>query len=268
MVKVTLFLFIFLVLNLYSQSEDWEVYIAQYDDGPGSVSLNMNLFNYAPIKEMPFIVIVNVTVDNCNENGFPNNSDLLSLNKIADSVKAAIATVTQNRFAGSYTGQCERINYIYVKDSTKIRTSLKKLFFNRFSQKEYNIRIKEDKEWRAYLTFLYPNDFIKEDMTNRKIISKLINAGDDLTKKRKVEHWIYFKTKADLNRFAKYIKGKKFKIEFIKKIDNGIFPFQVTISRFDNIQLKYINQLTFELRKMANKANGKYDGWETLVITK
>ena len=54
---------IILLINFlsFSQTGNWDVYMAQYENGPGSVTLNMDLLNIAPNKSLPYILITGVT---------------------------------------------------------------------------------------------------------------------------------------------------------------------------------------------------------------
>ena len=119
---------LFIVNKSWAQSGKWDVYLAQYENGPGSTTLNMDLIKLAPKKELPFIVITGVTTENCRDNGFPNSSELEKLYKILDAVDAKLKGITKVELAGSFTYLCERLNYIYVADTNLIRAELTNLY--------------------------------------------------------------------------------------------------------------------------------------------
>ena len=257
---------LFLVNVGWSQSGNWDVYMAQYDDGSGSTTLNMDLIKLAPKKDLPFIVITGVTTENCREDGFPESTEFEKLYNISDSIVAKLNKITKIELAGTFTYQCERLNYIYVADTATILTELTKLYKTEFPSFKNYINIKADKDWKAYLKFLYPNEETQEFMANEKVLIQLRQAGDNLEKPRQVDHWIYFANKKDKNSFVESIKEEGFKIEAENKLQDIELPYQLHISRIDYVVPNEINKTTLSLRKIAKKYYGEYDGWETFVI--
>ena len=167
--------------------------------------------------------------------------------------------------AGTFTYQCERKGYYYIKDTNNIREKLSALYKKQFPTYQAIINIREDADWEAYLTFLYPNEETMEYMRNEKIVMKLNEAGDKLDKERPVDHWLYFPNAKARDSFVVYATVKGFKIESQEMID-GIKPYQLHISRVDKADLSSISQLTLQLRREARKYDGDYDGWETFVV--
>ncbi len=228
--------------------------------------LNMALKRVAPVKNLPFVVVTGVTFKDCTTDGFPLEKDLLKLYEVSDSVNKVIDAVTKNNLAGTFTYQCERLDYYYVADTAGITEKLNKLYATQFRSYQPYTNIKSDYDWKIYLDFLYPNEEIREIMGNQKVVIKLQEAGDKLDKARQVDHWIYFPTEKDRNCFVAYLNQHNFKIEMNDKTENTNQQLKLHISRTDKVDLRSINQLTLELRNEAKKCNGNYDGWETFVI--
>jgi uncharacterized protein YaaR (DUF327 family) len=250
------------------QNGNWDVYMGQWDKGTGSVILNLDLIDSAPNLYLPFIVITGVKFKNCTRDGFPEDRAYKNLYQISDSVHHAISQLTASEPAGTFTYQCERLDYIYVKDSIDIRDRLHKMYANTFGKYEHSVTIKEDPEWKTYRTFLFPNEETQETMSNQKVIDNLQENGDDLSQPRKVDHWIYFKSPKDLETFVHEIRNENFKIESSDLISANEFPFQLHLSRTDYVDLVSINKITMFLRKTAALHGGDYDGWETSIIKK
>lgn len=236
-----------------------------YEKGPGSVTLNMDVVNHAPKKDLPFVLITGVTVKNCSKDGFPNPEEFDRLYAVSDRIQAEVAKLSKMEHVGTFTYQCERLYYIYLSDTTKIRELLIKLYKSDFSNYTYYLNIRNDVEWEGYLKFLYPSDEIQEYMSNDKVIIQLSKAGDKLTTARKVDHWLYFPTEKDRNTFESIAIADGFKIEGKQKIDTAK-PYLLQISRTDKVDHESINPVTMTLRKKAKKLNGEYDGWETFIV--
>ena len=251
---------------LMAQEEGWDVYMAQYEKGPGSTVINMALRQVAPVKNLPYILVTGVKFKDCGNDGFPSKAEFNTLYKISDSVKTIIEHHITNKLAGTFTYQCERLDYYYISDTAGIRQKLTGLYTKRFKEYEPYISIKQDMDWKAYLDFLYPTEDIYESMTNQKVVLKLQQAGDKLEKERQVDHWIYFTTENDQNCFISYATSNKFKIESKGQTKDPKRPFKLQISRIDKADLSSISKITLELRKQAERCKGDYDGWETFVI--
>ena len=234
---IAIFVTLLIHYNVKSQNSNWEVYLAQYDLGPGSTTLNMDLINVAPVKELPFVVITGVTFTECTKDGFPAKNEFSNLYKISDDIEQVISSITRNELAGTYTYHCQRLDYFYVKDTVNLRRKLIDLYRDQYKWYEPYLNIQADKDWEAYVKFLYPNEVVLEHMSNEKVLNQLRSSGDKLDKPRLVEHWLYFKTKSDRDAFIKYAQGDGFKVEGIDVIKDTPLPYQLHLSRINKVVL-------------------------------
>ncbi|MFI5172190.1 MAG: DUF695 domain-containing protein, partial [Chitinophagales bacterium] len=253
--------------STFSQTDNWSTYIAQWEGKPGSVILNMDLIKTAPDLSLNYLLVTGVNYS-CGDDGFPIDSEWESLYAVSDSVSAIISKMTSNEMAGTYTYQCDRYDYIYLKDTTGIRKALSDLYKTKFDNYKYYIKLEKDANWRAYIQFLYPTEEILRIMNNQKVLDQLVAQGDDLSKPRQVDHWIYFKDKKDRENFAKKVKTMNYKVESMNIVSSTDYIYQLQISREDLVNIDSITKITDELRKLALEYNGDYDGWETFVIKK
>jgi uncharacterized protein (TIGR01619 family) len=255
-----------LPITLPAQEAQWETYMGQYEKGPGSTILNMSIKNIAPVKDLPFLLVTGITFEKCTADGLPEQEAFPQLYKVSEAVKLSVDSAVINIFAGAFTYQCERLNYYYIKDTAGIRKKLNKLYADSFPGSKFYTNIKVDKIWQAYLDFLFPNALSLEFMLNEKLLLKLKEAGDHLDKERPVNHLIYFTSEADEQCFIPYVLKQHFKIAAKEKTDDLKHPFKLQISRTDKVDLSTISAITIDLKRMAMKCNGEYDGWETAVV--
>lgn len=265
--KLLLFLILGLANTVFAQREEWDVYLASYNGKPGSTVINMGLKSDAPLAKFPYVLVTGVRYTNCLEDGFPGEGELDRLHIISDSLDAALEPAFNVKKAGTFTNNCERLQYYYLSDTMGVRNKLQQLYASVFGGYETNINIKVDREWTYYLEFLYPNETIREYMSNQKVLDALLKAGDNLEAARKVDHWAYFKTTKDLDCFQATVKAMGFEIEESGKNKKSPMPFRLQFSRNDKIDLSSISAITTDLRKKAAGCFGDYDGWETFVIT-
>ncbi len=257
-----------LSLPALSQSDGWDVYLARFDKGPGSVLVDMSLLDRAPVKNLRAVVVTGVGFKNCNSEGLPEQDELTKLYRVSDSVEALIKHRGAYQLAGTFTYQCERLDYFYVTDTVQLRKKLLSLYKTRFPEYKPSITIRLDTAWTLYRKFLYPSETIYEYMQNEKVLMALQKAGDSLTKARVVDHFFYFKTKEARSSFWIYASTYGFKLESQENTADPDFPCKLHVSRMDKVDLKSISEVTIVLRKEARKYGGKYDGWETVLVRK
>jgi uncharacterized protein (TIGR01619 family) len=246
--------------------ENWDAYLAAYDSGVGSTTLNMAFANAAPFKQFPFLITTGVAFTPCDSGGLPMTEQMDSLYKIQDDIQKVISSVTANKVAGTFTYRCDRLVYIYVHDTLHVRDKLVDLYENRYKKHTTYLDIKLDDIWEAYFTFLYPNEETQDYMSNQKVVDQLEEAGDNLEKPRPVDHWLYFRTEKDRDAFIESIKIDGFKIESTDLVQESEYPHQLKISNITAVDIDIISTVTLKLNKIAKEHNGDYDGWETVVV--
>lgn len=249
--------------------DDWDNYIAQYDDGPGSVTLNMARKETAPVKTLPFVVVTGLTTTkDCEDDGFPLKKELDRLQNANEAAVTAVRSVTTAELVGTFLCACERLAYIYVRDTAKIREKLINFYKTKYPAYKYYINIKPDNAWEYYLDFLYPNDEVMEFMSNEKVIEQLRQAGDKLDKARAIDYVFYFPDEKGREAFIKAVATQGFKAEKTYVKEGPDKPYQVVLTRVGMVEVSEISQTTLELKKKAEELGGEYDGWNTTLEKK
>lgn len=260
---------IFLAVSLahgQTAKEQWDSYIASYENGvPGSTTVRMDLINDAPKKNFEYVLVTGLTYETSREDGFPEEDTFAILYTVEDELTELIRKQTKALLVGSFTHKKERLEYYYLKDSTGLEEKLEQFYASKYPDYDYYSNIKEDSSWSYYTDFLYPNEDIRNYMGDRSVIAGLTEAGDKLTKKRRVDHWLYFKTEADLKKCENQLVAMDFTIQFSGANKKSTLPYELQIWRNDKVDINSIYPITSRLRKIAKTNHGTYDGWETSV---
>ena len=250
--------------------ENWDAYLARFDDFPGSVTVNMARKETAPVSTLPFVVVTGLTFKgNCPDDGFPEDKEMNKLQDAGDVILKTTLSATAGELVGTFLYQCERLNYIYVKDTARVREKLLGLYKTKYRDYKYYINIKPDKGWEYYLDFLYPNEEVIEYMSNQKIIDQLESAGDKLDKPRNIDYTFYFADEKGREGFIKATADQRFKVTgnaYVK--ESADMPYQLRISRVELVEVGEITKTTLALKKTAQEFKGDYDGWVTVVLKK
>lgn len=261
----------------------WDAYVARYDRGLGSVMLDMGLAHAAPLSDLPFLLITGVTCHRCTGDGFPFQREYKRLYRLSDDVNRQLfKTISgiqrvhtnsdgtlHNRAAllvGTFMHQCQRLDYIYIADTTGVRAELTRLYKKSYEGYNFYIDLSADPEWEAYRKFLYPNESVRTFMTNNKAITQMTDAGDPLSRPRFVEHLIYFDTIEDRELFIRYIGRMKYDIKDERDMRRDTLRYQVRLAKFGRVSLEEMNDQTTYLSTKARDFNGVYDGWQTKLV--
>ena len=269
LIYLALILSIFNSYQVRSQdsSENWDTYIASYEDGiPGTTTLRMDLINVAPIENLKYVLVTGITYETNREDGFPEEASYSFLHKFGDEILELLKKETETILVGSFMHNKERLEYFYIKEPKDIKEKIENYFQTNFPDKKFYLNIKEDVKWEYYKNFLYPNEEILNFMADQSVIKNLLKAGDDLTKKRRVDHWLYFDSEADRDKCKEKLLSNKFKIESVN-FNKEVSPsYELQIWRIDFVDLNSFYPLRTELTKIAEEFNGEYDGWETSIV--
>lgn len=245
--------------------EEWEFYFSNVDDVIGSFYVDLGLIKIAPINDKPNLVWISLKMNKPREDGLSSNEEFDKLTEIEDRLNEFISSKHNSIYVGRLTSNNHRDFYFYFRDIALYDNTISEAMVA-FPSYTYDFGIKEDKEWKSYLEFIYPNPRQYQIIQNRRVVENLESNGDSLTKQRQVDHWIYFKTQNDRQNFLTKIKDDGFQIIGQDIIKESIeFPYSLQIARIDNVDLDSVNEYTLSLWELAGECNGDYDGWETSI---
>lgn len=248
------------------QAEDWDTYTANYKKGPGSTMVDLSLKKVAPIKDLSFVAAIGVMCKDCQDDGMPTKKELEKCYVISDTIKAKIDKLVLNRMAGTFTYRCDRLDYFYVSDTSRIRERMTTLFKVYFPTYKPYIIIRKDKDWDVYKDILYPNEENAERMENQKVVMKLMEAGDKLNIERPVTHWVDFVNEKDRSCFMAYASSHGYAVETSMKRVETEWLYKMKMIRSDLVDLETITKITLELNREIKKCKGIYEGWDAPVV--
>ncbi len=250
----------------YSTSESWNTYTTIFEGGlPGSVTCRTDLVEVAPIKKLNHVLITSIKYETSRSDRFPEEQTLSRIQSIGERLQGVISKKTQSVFAGSFMHDRERQVYFYVKNPEGLDEKVEKYITDNFPEYKYSVTVEEDEQWKYYKEFLYPDEETSNLMADQSVIMNLLEAGDDLTKARRVDHWLYFSTESDMEACKRELERQNFVAQSSGKNEDAALPYELQIWRIDKVDAKSIFPVTTALRDMAEEFNGEYDGWETSV---
>ncbi len=253
-------IYLLLCLPAGAQVEHWDTYLAKFGEKPGSVLVDMGLIDAAGDKRYPFLVVTGPQAQNCDKKGMPDNNEISTLEEILEATNNFLTGVTAKVLTGTFTHNCKRLNYYYVKDTAGIRNALMRMYSRGYKNYNYAINIKSDPEWNTYRTFLYPNEETLNWMENNRVMTKMLQEGDSLVGQRELKFYLSFDSVADVKAFTAFAETKGFAPVVIDPpFNKGSLGVVLTTPGY--VKMETINPLTELLKKEATKHHGFFKTW-------
>ena len=247
-----------------AQTENWDTYMSRFGSKPGSVLVDLGLYPTAPDSRYPYLIITGPQARNCDKNSLPDKREITALEEVLDASTVFLGGVTAKVLAGTFTYNCERVNYYYVKDTTGARNSLLRMYNRNYKDYKFVITIKHDPQWVNYLTFLYPNEDTRNWIENNKNITQLLQNGDSLTDKRDIIFAACFSSDTARNGFSSLLPAKGYTLQKTPVLKNDKARYCILFSKNNFVKIDTINNYTAEIKKEVQKHNGVYNGWSAL----
>jgi len=243
--------------------EDWDYYLSKVDGVIGSFFVDLGLRKIAPVADRPNMVWVSITMQNPREDGLSSNEECNLLYEIEDNLVNNIADRHGAIYAGRLTSDGMRQLFFYFGDMSSCEETITQSM-SKYPAYEFKYGNKEDKEWNVYIDFMHPSPRQCQIIMNGRVIRNLEKHGDNLTKERMVDHWIYFKSENDMKNYIAEIESQNFQVIDSHQNDEKIYV--LNIERVDKVDYHSVNDYTLYLWELAGKHNGNYDGWGCNVV--
>jgi len=245
-------------IQAYTQ---WDSYDATWEGKPGTMNVNMDA-DAVPYKDkLLYLAEIIIDPEECDSRGYPVNDEYRLIEKELRVLDSMISEVQYGLTVGRFLYQCTLKEYVYLDDTAFTRDVV-----NQHLTRDYKLRLLTDSEWEIYQKFIYPDPYLIQTMANRQIIDILQNEGYDLMEKQSLTHFASFASDADRNRYRQFLIEQNFKILSQKTVDEEARGYLIRFSRNDRLQLDKLSNITLRLDQRSIALNGKYEGWEIVVV--
>jgi hypothetical protein len=188
------------VKNIPAHTENWAPYRRKVPDAAvQSIIVDLGLREIAPIKERPFCMRIDIIMNSPDKHGMISPEEFETLSAMDDAFESGLA-VHGVSYAGRVSARGKISVYLYVSDPGRIEGSLSAVMAQ-FPPYKYEQKVDREDDWNSYFHILYPEPIELQTLHNSMLIGNLRKQGDKLEKARPVDHWIYFSSEADRERF-------------------------------------------------------------------
>lgn len=244
-------------------SENWQSYVTSIDDLPAAILLDLGAAEIEP--KPPYLTWLRISYDVNREDGFPDEAQRERLDELEEALDGAIEELD---FAvhpvGRMTHQGLRAFYYYSENPLGLESALGGAMVP-FGSLACEIGQREEQDWEAYFSLLYPSPREMQLISNQQVLLALADHNDDHDLPREVEHFTYFPTESAADEFATRVGAEGFALKVKRPPEEPGDEWCVRVIRVDPVDYFSIGDATLCLFDLAEECGGTYDGWETKV---
>ncbi|GAB3200610.1 uncharacterized protein (TIGR01619 family) [Pontibacter aydingkolensis] len=244
---------------------DWDVYFCYLEDTPAFITVDLGLYNLAPLPGKPNLIEVVARLQTTNEDGFPDNEEWTKLEEIEDMLVNSFEEKLEAVFVGKTLNSGRRGLYFYSGDTLLVEQMVDELR-SHFPEYTFEHQLTEDPNWEVYFEYLFPDEESLLRIQNNKILQLLEEQGDQAYIPRKITYTLYFRTSKDRAEALQEIKGAGFEVEDESDQEKEELPHRLILSNQSKANEETIYLTTEMLMQLAIKYDGEYDGWETQIV--
>ena len=248
-----------------TSESDWDFYSSSLEGAPASISVDLALRKVAPDPGRPIVLRIEIDLIEKRENGIATRAESDRIVPIQDAMLVHLRKKHKAICAGMIYHAGKRRLYYYIPSEEGIHESVAEVM-SQFPIYVYETATGEDPEWSEYKDLLFPGPLDMNSISTRRVVDRLKELGDSLTRPRKVQHWVYFEKESDRSKFVKVAVGRGYVVDNESRESNDPRPWRVIVSRIDSVSYREIEEVSSGLFLDAQDCNGQYDGWETQVI--
>lgn len=221
---------------------------------PYRCDVELALIEEAPQDERPSLLWLFVKAESLDEPLETFSQDLIvTLNTSLDAV-----------FAGRVMKEGWAEFYFYAPQPKRFE-NISTEVMSRHGGYVYERGSSKDTKWTMYTDNLYPDAYGLLSIQNRHTIHALLEAGDDLSIPREVEHYLFFQTKTSMERTVAQLASHGFEVKEYVNDDESDYGYGVVLVKSEAIIPEIVEETTTSLYESAIQEHGLYEGWSTVL---
>ncbi|MFZ2890969.1 DUF695 domain-containing protein [Sulfuricurvum sp.] len=221
---------------------------------PYRCDVELDLIEESPQEERPWLLWLFVKAESVTE----------SLEAFTRDLILALTTSVDAVFAGRVMKEGWAEFYFYAPHSKRFE-NISSDVMNQHGGYVYERGSSRDSKWEMYNDNLYPDAYGLLSIQNRHTIAALLEAGDDLTLPREVEHYLFFQTKTSMERAVSQLASHGYEAKEYVNDDESDYGYGVVLVKTEAITQEVIEETTTSLYESAIQEHGIYEGWSTVL---
>lgn len=221
---------------------------------PYRCDVELDLLEEAAQEERPWLLWLFVKADSVTD----------ALESFTKDLTTTLSSSVDAVFAGRVMKEGWAEYYFYAPQSKRFE-NISSEVMNRHGGYVYERGSSRDSKWEMYSDNLYPDAYGLLSIQNRHTISALVDAGDDLTLPREIEHYLFFQTKSSMERAVAQLASHGFAVKEYVSDEESDYAYGVVLVKSEPITPEVVEETTTSLYESAIQEHGNYEGWSTVL---
>jgi hypothetical protein len=244
-------------------SDHWETFPCAMGDHVAFISYDHGIRRELEKLPFPYFARYEVTIKNPDDRGLPVGDEFSRLNEFEDQLAREISEA-QGVQVGRITTNGRRYFHYYTShDEASAALISQRMAANHdyVASLSHSLDLDRSHYWNE----LFPTSDDWQVIQDMRVEESLRKEGDPLVEPREIEHWAYFKTEAERERFVASVQERFTAVELYEspESDRGVFTAKLRHTGLPDY--RSMNKFTLLLSRAAQENGGDYDGWETQV---
>ncbi|MDH4944060.1 DUF695 domain-containing protein [Sulfurimonas sp. C5] len=232
-----------------------EHYYKQEDTQKIATEVDLNAFAYSQKFSWLFSVFIKFDLEDKVQEKYEEFLDTKA------SIIQSIELDEAAKYVGSRVVDGWTELYFYARDSKALGSKVSSILTS--LDYPYEANVVRDSKWDFYNYNLYPTELESHHIQSRHVLEMLIDEDDDLHVSRPVEHYVYFDTPTQKERFVQNLSLDGF--EYKDEIDSEEFQNGIALVKTHDLLPETIDKVVEEVYESLQKDHGYYEGWSTTL---
>jgi len=236
--------------------------IVNEDKKPLLIAIDSSYIDDAPLQEYPWLLWLFIKLKSPEDDGlWGENEHEVLLDIIEDIQNECEKIDIQNVGYKVQEGWLEL--YFYAPQAKRFESIASKVL--KPHSYIYETGSSRDSRWDNYRYELYPNHKTVLYIQSMETINALKDEGDDVSKERGCEHYLFFQLEAQRERAIEKMQKMGFICKEEAYNSKEEYAYAIVMVKSHSVDEETIHQLVDELDEIATKEHGLYEGWSTTL---
>ncbi len=244
-------------------SDNWIPFMRDTDAGRISINVDLGAAD-CDQSRLPSLVTLRLCALAFRKDGSPSREEFDFINETTNRIDDELPP-QRARHVGRIAGKDGFLVHIYTCEPDETTKLLHRLT-SHLTNRDPRVEVRPDPDWSVYHGSLCPTVLEVQAVKDLMVLENMRKHGDDLRKRRQIDHWLYFSDSAGCDRAEQTLREYGFDI--LNRHADAPEPrrWSLRVARVDSVKFADISQLTAWLLQLAADCGGEYDGWETAII--
>ncbi len=246
-------------------SRNLEYYVAQLDQWPFEVGVNLGLEPSAQKSELPFRAHIRLELNHPTDDGLCTKEEEALLLAVQEEILATLSP-ENHCFVASVTHRNARTLVVYLRDEPDENAEINKVM-EKVETHASKVMWESDPEWAEYTDHLFPSENFLHQIKDRRLLKEFDRRGDDCSEIHNIEPRFMMKSKEAAEALSSSLAESGFAVKEINKLEgDDSFSWCLIASAQSPLALAVLDEFRPIWIELATKADAKFDGWSAEVV--